>query len=118
MLMIAVFAISVSCCLVAIGAFLLLTTILPDSPGEPQPIPPQEDIKDKIAQADERIAQLQNELNTNNNNAEAARKISETINFLKSAMLKLQENNSLLGRKILEINTNVQQMDIQNKQEG
>jgi hypothetical protein len=122
MFMIAIFAISISCCLVAIGAFLLLTTVSSDKIDKPQQAATMENntktLKNKIAQVNEQIARLQNELKKTGGNAEAAGKISETINFLKSAILKLQENNSLLSRKILEINENVRQLDIQNEQKG
>lgn len=120
--LIAIFALSVSCCLMAVGAFVLLTTAAasPQSISTnseiSQQIKNQEDIskilKDKIAQINERISRLQNKSEPDEGRVKVARKIKETIDYLKSVTSNLHEKIPLLCQKLAEIQAGAQQLDV------
>ena len=115
----AAFAVPVLCCLIGIGAFVLLTTSMapPKMPPEPnitQQIKIQENLtktlNDKLALIKERISQLHDELKNKDVYAQTAQKIKEMT--LGSAALNLQEDLPLLYQKLAEMQRSAQELDV------
>lgn len=117
----AAFAVPVLCCLIGIGAFVLLTTSMaqhkmPSDPNITQQIKIQENItktlNDKLAQIKEQICQLHDELKHEEVRVQIAQKIKEMIDSLGSAALNLQENLPFLRQKLAEMQRSAQKLDV------
>ena len=100
--MTAAFAVPVLCCLIGIGAFVLLTT----SMARPK-LPLDTDMAQRIKEQENN-----DELKHEEVCAQVAQKIKEMIDTLGSAALNLQEDIPFLRRKLAEMQKSAQELDL------
>lgn len=119
-LIIAAFAVPVLCCLIGIGAFVLLTIPPTQPPGKSysgtiEKIKEQENIakalKDRLNQVNEQIRQLYDKLQKEKTRAEVTRKVKETIAHLESFASNLKKELLSLHKKLAEVQIHARKLE-------
>lgn len=117
MLLAVAFIVPVFCCLIGIGAFILIATptLTPEDIERERVIKEQESIaeglKDRLAQVNDRLRQLHEELQKEEPRAELAKTIEEIMYHLESSVPNLQKELLILHQGLSEMQDGILKLE-------
>ena len=105
-ILVAAFGIPVLCCLIGVGAFILLITPVvefedPNTPDQIEPLQANlEDLKAKLAELNQRVKELHGQIQEEQQRIELAQKINELMDHLESSTTGLLRELSAIAEEL------------------